>query len=231
MLKRIISMLVLSAFAMNVVFILPVLAGHRIQDRGGGTVTLEARDNDIPENATGTAKFENDKDPDGVNRVKVTVDVENLPKRAQRVYQVWLVNDGGTDLNLTAFNTDNDGDATVSTTRNIINLAPYDSIKVNTKRIESFSTSRGGDTVLSGLLHRNNDGDDFDDNGDDFDDHGDEFDDDSDNNGDDFDDDNGDFDDHGDEFDDDFDDNGDDFDDHDDETQRERQRRQQQENN
>ncbi len=230
MLKKIISMLLLSAFVMNVVFVLPVFAGHRIQDAGGGTVTLEARDRDVPENATGTAKFKIDKKADGVNRMTVTIHVENLPEQAQRVYEVWLISDNGTDMNLTSFNTNNDGNATTTTKRGVINLAPFDSIKISTKRIESFGTSRTGDTVLSGRLHRGgndnfDDDDDFDGgHGDSFDDddfddddfngdHGDDFDDDS--FDDDFDDDdfNGD---HGDDFDDDDFNDGDDFDDDDD---------------
>ena len=83
----------------------------------------------------------------------VRVNVQNLPTRAGRVYEVWLVNFSGTSLNLTAFNTDSNGDATTKVTRNIVNMAPYDRIIVSKKRRDSFSTSRSGRTVLSGRLH------------------------------------------------------------------------------
>jgi hypothetical protein len=128
---------------------------------------------DVPRNAGGTAKFKIDKKADGTGRMTVTVDVENLPERAQRVYEVWLIDDGGEDVNLTAFNTDNDGNAKTTTTRGIVSLAPYDEIIVSEKRTESFSTTPG-EEILSGRLHGSDD--EFDDNGSD-----DEFNDDSDN--------------------------------------------------
>lgn len=152
MLKKFISLLMLAVFAVGL-WVAPAFAGHRIQDNNGGKVSLESRDDDVPEQATGLATFTLKPMNDGLNKMTVKLNVRNLPERAGRVYEVWLVNFDGTDLNLTAFDTDNDGDATTTVTRNVVNMAPYDRIIVTKKRRQSFQTSRTGDTVLSGRLH------------------------------------------------------------------------------
>lgn len=189
MFKRIISQFLLLLFSLNGLFAVPAVAGHRIESQGGGTVTLDARGDEVPENATGTAKFDLTDTAEGVGRMTVTLTIQNLPKEAQRVYEVWLLNTDGTDLNLTSFNTNNDGDAKVTTERNIVNISPYDSIIVSSKRADSFETSRVDNVVLSGQLHRDNgdfdDDDEFDDNDDSGDNNGfndDEFDDNNDSN-------------------------------------------------
>jgi len=150
--KKFVCLLVLAAFAVGL-WVAPAFAGHRIQDNNGGKVSLESHDGDIPEQANGLADFKLEPTDEGINKMTVKINVRNLPERAGRVYEVWLVNFDGPDLNLTAFDTDNDGDATTTVNMNIVNMAPYDRIIVSKKRSDSFQTSRSGETVLEGRLH------------------------------------------------------------------------------
>ncbi len=152
MFRKFVSLLMLASFAAGLLAS-PAFAGHRIQDNKGGKVSLESRGRNVPEQATGLVMFDLQPTDEGVNKMTVEIKVQNLPTRAGRVYEVWFISDNGTDLNLTAFNTDSDGDATTKVTRNIVNMAPYDAIIVAKKRRDSFSTSRSGRTVLSGRLH------------------------------------------------------------------------------
>ena len=153
MLRKSISALVLASFVLGALAG-PVLAGHRIQDNKEGTVSLESvgHVDDVPEQASGVARFKLDPLPEGDSRMTVTLTVNNLPERAGRVYEVWLTNGSGTSLNLTAFNTNTNGDAKTTVSRHIVNIAPYDRIVVTRKRRASFNTSRG-QTILSGRLH------------------------------------------------------------------------------
>lgn len=155
MLRKTISLLVFASFVLGV-FASPVLAGHRIQDNKEGTVSLESTgnhgNNDVPEQASGVAKFKLDPLPEGDARMTVELTVNNLPERAGRLYEVWLTNNTGTSLNLTAFNTNSNGNAKTTVSRHIVNVAPYDRIVVTRKRRSSFNTSRGS-TILSGRLH------------------------------------------------------------------------------
>ena len=152
MFRKFVCLLVLSAFGVGL-GAAPALAGHRIQDNNGGKVSMESRDGDVPEQATGVANFKLKSTDDDVHKMTVKINVRSLPERAGRVYEVWLINFDGPDLNLTAFDTDNDGDATTTVTMNIVNMAPYDRIIVSKKRSDSFQTSRSGETVLEGRLH------------------------------------------------------------------------------
>lgn len=152
MLRKLTSVFILAAFLLGS-FSATSWAGHRIQDNNGGTVSLESDDNDVPEQASGTVKFNLKHNPDGVNEITVDIKVNDLPRKAGRIYEVWLVDFDGNDLNLTAFNTDSDGNDETKVTRNIVNMAPYDRIVVTTKRRDSTSTSMSGNTVLEGRLH------------------------------------------------------------------------------
>ena len=65
----------------------------------------------------------------------------------------WLIDDeDNTNMNLTTFNTNNAGRATVRISRNINNIAPYDRIVVTKERRNRFSTERSDTVVLSGAL-------------------------------------------------------------------------------
>ena len=169
--RRITSSFLIAIFILSAQAVSPVSAGHRIQDTGRATISLEPNPRrDIPESATGIARFRLNKGTEGVSRLNVTVTVKNLPERARTVYEIWLVDLHGRSLNLSAFNTDNNGNAKVTIGRNIITMAPYDLIVVRDKRRETFRTDITGRILLSGRLHGPSEFDDeFDDDFDDSD--------------------------------------------------------------
>lgn len=128
------------------------LAGKRIQDEGRGTVSLDSV-GDAPEQATGVAKFTLKSSDNGVYTVKMSLDVENLPKRAGQVFQTWLVDtDTGFRNPILAFQTDNDGDSDESATQRMNFFAPYDKIIVTSERRNDSDPSANGPEVLDGTM-------------------------------------------------------------------------------
>ncbi len=129
------------------------LAGHRIQDEGRGTVSLD-RVGDAPEQANGTAKFKLTEDEDGVNRLKVKLTVRNLPERAGRVFEVWLTdNDTSHDDSIGVFQTDNDGDGQLSITRSMTHFSQYDEIVISSEKKQDKDPTINGPVLLRGKLH------------------------------------------------------------------------------
>lgn len=130
----------------------PALAGHRIQDSGGGTISLESRGR-APRQASGLAEFKFTKRSGGANGLSIDVKVETLFRRSNKVFEVWLVDEDGGWKSLTVFTTNGDGDADVKIRRNIASLAPYDRIVVTEEDRNGFDTESDEETVLSGRLH------------------------------------------------------------------------------
>lgn len=130
----------------------PALAGHLIQNTGKATITLESRGR-APETASGIARFRLKKRANGAHHLAITLKISGLPKRSDRVFDVWLIDDeDDTDMNVTTFNTNNAGRATVRINRNINNIAPYDRLVVTEEQRNRLSTERSDTVVLSGRL-------------------------------------------------------------------------------
>lgn len=128
------------------------LAGHRIQDQGKGSVTLD-REDGAPEQATGTAKFTLTDEAAGYHKVTVELEVEKLLPRAGNVYQAWL-RDGGKNYDdaFATFQTDRDGDKTVTSKTSVPHFAEYDEVIVSTERKHDSDPTRNGEVVLRGEL-------------------------------------------------------------------------------
>ena len=129
------------------------LAGARIQDNGGGTVSLDRVGEETPEQATATAKFDLDSNDQGWYRMQMELRVRNLPERAGKVYETWLVDtDSDTDDSVGAFQTDNDGDGGFTVTKRIVFFAPYDKIIVTSEQKNDTNPTRDGPVVLRGSM-------------------------------------------------------------------------------
>lgn len=154
---------VITALALTLMMLIPsaAFAGAEIQDTGKGTVSLDSQDG-APEQANGTAKFTLKSSDSGTYKVTLDLDINNLPERAGKVYQVWLQdtqatdgNNGGTGFNdpWGAFQTDNDGDAQLDVTKHVVFFAPYDEIVVSTEERNDEDPSLNGLIVLRGDLN------------------------------------------------------------------------------
>ena len=129
------------------------LAGARIQDNGGGTVSLDSVGEETPEQATGTASFDLDSADDGWYRMEMKLRVRNLPQRAGQIFESWLVDtDTKTDDSVGAFQTDNDGDGGFTVTKRIVFFAPYNQIIVTSERRNDEDPTRNGPVVLRGSM-------------------------------------------------------------------------------
>ncbi len=129
------------------------LAGARIQDNGGGTVSLDRVGEETPEQATGTANFDLDSNDQGWYRMRMQLRVRNLPERAGQVYETWLVDTNTqTDDSVGAFQTDNDGDGGFTVTKRIVFFAPYNEILVTAERRNDEDPTRNGAVVLRGNM-------------------------------------------------------------------------------
>jgi hypothetical protein len=158
--KRLLFMI--TALMLVGVMVVPTIAsaGDRIQDTGEGTVTLDKADGtDTPQQATGTAKFDLNASEGGWYKMKMKLDVENLPKRAGKVYEVWLTDtetgdSNGEDINqpIGAFQTDNKGDASISVTKPIVFFAPYNQINVSSEDRNDEDPGLNGPIVLRGEM-------------------------------------------------------------------------------
>ena len=128
------------------------VAGHKIQDTGSGTVTLD-RENGAPEQASGTAKFTLTDETEGFHTVKVTIKVKDLLRKSGNVYEAWL-RDNQTDFDhpLKTFQTDDDGDRSTSVTTSVPHFAEYDEVLVTTERKHDENPTRNGTVVLRGKL-------------------------------------------------------------------------------
>jgi len=153
MTRKVVAFLTALLLVFGAVFAAPALAFHAIQDEGKGTVSLDRADGAkrVPEQASGVATFRIRPSSQGFYNVRVRMEIGSLPERAGRVYEVWLVEDEtGEELNLGAFDTDNDGDGEISVTRTINNLAQFDRIIVTTEDINDLDPRRDGPVVLEG---------------------------------------------------------------------------------
>lgn len=153
-LKKSISIGIANLLAVILLFslVMPALAGHIIQNTGKAIISLQSRGR-APETASGIAKFKMKKRANGANHLAITLKINGLPKRSDHVFDVWLIDDeDDTDMNVTTFNTNNAGRASVRINRNINNIAPYDRIVVTEERRNRFSTERSDTVVLSGSL-------------------------------------------------------------------------------
>lgn len=131
------------------------LAGKRIQDNGGGTVSLDSVGSETPEQATGTANFDLQTSDDGWYKVQMKLKVRNLPERAGQVYESWLVDTKkGQEFDnpVGAFQTDNDGDGGFTVTQRMNFFAPYDQIIVTSERRNDEDPQRNGPVVLRGSM-------------------------------------------------------------------------------
>ena len=146
---------VLIATALSLVALLALAGaalaqGNKIQSTGSGTVTLD-REGGAPDQATGTARFTLDEKAAGYNSLKVKLTTDQLLPEAGKVYQVWL-RDTDTDHNdsVATFQTDNDGNRTLTATETIPHFAQYDEIVVTTEDQNDEDPTLNGEVVLRG---------------------------------------------------------------------------------
>ncbi len=129
------------------------LAGARIQDNGGGTVSLDRVGEETPEQATATAKFDLSTNDQGWYRVQMQLRVRNLPERAGKVYETWWVDsENNVDQSVGAFQTDNDGDGGFTVTKRVVFFAPYNLIVVTAEEKNDENPARSDDIVLQGNM-------------------------------------------------------------------------------
>lgn len=153
MATKVLAVLIALLLAAGLVYTGVALAdANSIQDSGSGTAVLNSR-GEAPEQAHGTIEFDLNDRVDGTYRVRSEIEVRDLPERAGRVYEVWLIDDTtGYELSLTAFNTDNDGDERTTVTRNFVFFAPFDRVVVTSEPRDGRDPTLTGDTVLEGDL-------------------------------------------------------------------------------
>lgn len=115
------------------------VAAHKIQNTGRGTVTLNRNPEaqDVPENASGTARFRVTTKADGFYKLRVRIRVTGLPEQAGKIYEVWLKDDPNTNgkpyvlsLGTLQTNTGQKGNGSLTISRTINKLSPYDEIVV-----------------------------------------------------------------------------------------------------
>ena len=153
MTRKVVAFLTALLLVFGTMFVAPALAFHAIQNEGSGTVSLNRADGAkrVPEQASGLARFQVRPSSQGFYSVRVRMEVESLPERAGRVYEVWLVDDEtGAELNLGVFDTDNNGDGELSVSRTFNNLSQYDRIIVTTEDANDLDPRRDGPVVLEG---------------------------------------------------------------------------------
>jgi hypothetical protein len=138
------------------------VAAHKIQNTGKGTITLDRNPNasDVPENASGTARFRVTTKADGFYKMRVRVRVTGLPEQAGKVYEVWLRDkDNDYNLSLGTFQTNGGqtGKGGLTITRTITKLSPFDEIVISreTKNDDNPTINTGtndDNIVLKGEL-------------------------------------------------------------------------------
>ena len=129
-----------------------VFAGARLQDEGSGTISLN-RVGNVPEQASGTAKFKVTSSDDGFYKVKLNLDVKNLPEKAGNVFAVLLTDSSENFANpIGVFQTDSDGDGDLTVTTKIVSFVPYDQIQVTSVPKNSDDPKSDSNVVLQGAL-------------------------------------------------------------------------------
>ena len=128
------------------------LAGHKIQDTGSGTVTLD-REDGAPEQATGEARFTLTDETGGYHKLATTLEIKKLLPKSGNVYQAWL-RDKDKDYSdaLVTFQTDRDGDRTVTVKGSVPHFAEYDEIVVTGEEKHDEDPTLSGEVVLRGNL-------------------------------------------------------------------------------
>ncbi len=147
--------LILAAIALAVLMVAPTmaLAGARIQDEGEGTVTLDARGEDTPEQATATVKFKLQKVDAGYVKLSYDAEVRNLPRKAGRIFVAWIVDEEtGFSRPLGVFQTDRDGNAERSGSGQAVFFAPFNKVQVTSEELNDQDPRKGDQVVLEGTL-------------------------------------------------------------------------------
>ena len=129
----------------------PAEAFHSIQNRGSGIVSLQAVDEDLPEQAHGLATFRLKRRASGFYILTAKLKVSTLHKRAGRVFEAWLVDkESGYALSLGTFNTNSTGDCGFTVRRPITNLAQFNKIIVTSEKTDDFDPTPSGPVLLEG---------------------------------------------------------------------------------
>jgi hypothetical protein len=151
--KRLLFMI--TALAVSGLMVLPsvAFAGHRIQDNGSGTVTLNRTDEgNTPEQATGTATFKVSSSGDGWYNMQMKLNVKNLPKKAGKVYEAWLEDTNSDSKDpVGAFQTTNSGSGGFTVNQRINWFTPYDEVTVSSENRNDSNPNQNGPVVLRGV--------------------------------------------------------------------------------